>query len=51
MYTQKVHVTRSRQRRVDCVEHFKTLFKPEVLPKLMWKNAAKVLGLETSEGD
>lgn len=41
---------RSRQRRVDCVEHFKTLFKPEVSPKLMWKNAAKVLGLETSEG-
>ena len=36
---------------VDCVEHFKTLFKPEVLPKLMWKNAAKVLGLEISEGD
>ncbi|WP_418449719.1 hypothetical protein [Bilophila wadsworthia] len=47
----KRHVTRSRQRRVDCVEHFKTLFKPEVLPKLMWKNAAKVLGLEISEGD
>ena len=46
----KRHVTRSRQRRVDCVEHFKTLFKPEVSPKLMWKNAAKVLGLETSEG-
>jgi len=35
---------------VDCVEHFKTLFKPEVSPKLMWKNAAKVLGLESSEG-
>ena len=47
----KRHVMRSRQRRVDCVEHFKTLFKPEVSPKLMWKNAAKVLGLETSEGD
>lgn len=47
----KRHVTRSRQRRVDCVEHFKTLFKPEALPKLMWKNAAKVLGLEISEGD
>ena len=28
----------------------KTLFKPEVSLKLMWKNAAKVLGLETSEG-
>ena len=47
----KRHVTRSRQRRVDCVEHFKTLFKPEVLPKLMWKTVAKVLGLEISEGD
>ena len=46
----KRHVTRSRQRRVDCVEHFKTLFKPEVLPKLMWKTVAKVLGLEISEG-
>ena len=47
----KRHVTRSRQRRVDCVEHFKTLFKPEVLPKLMWKNTAKVLRLKISEGD
>ena len=47
----KRHVTRSRQCHVDCVEHFKTLFKPEALPKLMWKNAAKVLGLEISEGD
>ena len=47
----KRHVTRSRQRRVDCVEHFKTLFKPEVSPKLMWKNTAKILGLEISEGD
>ena len=46
----KRHVTRSRQCHVDCVEHFKTLFKPEVSLKLMWKNAAKVLGLETSEG-
>ncbi|MDY3682607.1 hypothetical protein [Bilophila wadsworthia] len=42
---------RSRQRRVDCVEHFKTLFKPEVPPKLMWKNTAKVLRLKISEGD
>lgn len=36
---------------MDCVEHFKALFKPEVLPKLMWKNAAKVLKLEIPEGN
>ena len=34
---------------VDCVKHFKGLFKPEVLPKLRWKNAAKVLKLNLPE--
>ena len=34
---------------VDCVKHFKGLFKPEVLPKLLWKNAAKVLKLNLPE--
>lgn len=34
---------------VDCVEHFKTLFKPEVLPKLLWKNAARVLKLDIAD--
>lgn len=34
---------------VDCVSHFKTLFKPEVLPKLLWKNAARVLKLDIAE--
>ena len=34
---------------VDCVEHFRKLFKPEVLPKLLWKNAARVLKLDLPE--
>lgn len=34
---------------VDCARHFQTLFKPEVLPKLLWKNAAKVLKLDLPE--
>ncbi len=46
----KRHVMRSRQRRVDCVEHFKTLFKPEVLPKLMWKTLPKYSGLKSPKG-
>lgn len=34
---------------VDCVSHFKGLFKPEVLPKLLYKNAAKLLNIELPE--
>ena len=34
---------------VDCVSHFKGLFKPEVLPKLLYKNAAKLLDIELPE--
>ena len=34
---------------VDCVSHFKALFKPEVLPKLLYKNAAKLLNIELPE--
>ena len=34
---------------VDCVEHFRKLLKPEVLPKLLWKNAARVLKLDLPE--
>ena len=34
---------------VDCVEHFRKLFKPEVLPKLLWKNAARVRKLDLPE--
>ncbi|MFQ9490676.1 MAG: amidohydrolase family protein [Bilophila wadsworthia] len=30
-------------------EHFKGLFKPEVLPKLLYKNAAKLLNIELPE--
>ena len=34
---------------VDCVSQFKGLFKPEVLPKLLYKNAAKLLNIELPE--
>ena len=30
---------------LDCVQQFKTMFRPEVLPKLLYRNAAKLLGL------
>ena len=30
---------------LDCVQQFKTMFQPEVLPKLLYRNAAKLLGL------
>ncbi len=31
---------------LECVHNFRTLFKPEVLPDLMYHNAAALLGLE-----
>ena len=31
---------------VDCVEHFRKLFKPEVLPKLLYQNAIRALKLD-----
>ena len=31
---------------VDCVEHFRKLFKPEVLPKLLYRNAAALLNID-----
>ena len=34
---------------VECVSHFKGLFKPEVLPKLLYKNATKLLNIELPE--
>ena len=35
----------------DSLTRFKSLFKPEVLPKLLWKNAAKLFNLNISEGE
>ena len=31
---------------VDCVDHFKKLFKPEVLPKVLYQNAVRALKLD-----
>ena len=35
----------------DSLTRFKSLFKPEVLPKLLWKNAAKLFNLNISAGE